>query len=87
MLELGGALFPQGVHDVLVKLALRGGAEREDDGGERVHLLVLLQDLLILRTARVVLLHPARNTMPFLELCYVVLCIMLFLKLSRRVES
>jgi hypothetical protein len=58
----GGALFPQSVHDVLVKLALRGRAQRKNDGCQRIHLLVLLQDLLVLRAALVVLLHPAHRS-------------------------
>ena len=54
------ALLAQQVEHGLVELALRGGAERQRNGGQRVHLLVLLQDLLVLRAAAVVLLHPAR---------------------------
>ena len=61
MEKQGGALFSQGVHDVLVKLALRGRAQRENDGCQRIHLFVLLQDLLVLRAALVVLLHPVHR--------------------------
>ena len=60
-----GALLSQGVHDIFVQLALSGGAEGKHDGCQRIHLLVLLQDLLVLRAALVVLLHPAHSHRDF----------------------
>ena len=58
-----GALVAQRVEHILVQLALRGRAQRERDGHQRMHLLILLQDLIVLRAALVVLLHPATGHM------------------------
>ena len=62
VLVLRDSLVLQGVHDCLIQLTLRCGAERQCDGCQRIHLLVLLQNLLVLRAPAVVLLHPASST-------------------------
>ena len=61
MEQLDSLLF-QGVCHRLINISLRCWAQRGCDGQQRIHLLVLLQDLIILRTALVVSLHSAPFT-------------------------
>jgi len=60
--ELKGALLLQQVEHGLIEVGERRRAQRRGDGQQRKHLLVLLQDLLVLRAALVEALHPVHTT-------------------------
>ena len=57
--KAGTSLVPELIHDGLIQVPLGSRAQCQGHGQQGVHLLILLQDLVVLRGARVVLLDPA----------------------------
>ena len=60
----GHALFSKLVDDRFLQVLLGSGAQSEGHGQQRMHLLILLQDLIVLWRARVELLHPETARAP-----------------------
>lgn len=54
----GGSLFLKGCENGVTETSQRGGTQRSSDCQQREHLLVLLQNLLVLNTTLVEALHP-----------------------------